>query len=170
MPLTATTLTTYKSDVLVETGSYTGDGIAHALAAGFTEVHSIEVVPQYYEACCKRFAGDQRVKLYLGTSEQHLPGILQQIDRPTTFWLDAHPISDETAIGPVVHEIQTILMHGRAIRYILVDDLRIFDRGGWRTTTQDILELFTDMPGRQATTERIDTHIAPGDILAVTFK
>jgi len=81
-----------RSDIktFIETGSFEGYGIQKALDAGFTEIYSCELMKKHYDSCMDRFSDNDNVSLYLGSSEDFLPEILEQVDQPFVLWLDAH--------------------------------------------------------------------------------
>tara|TARA_Y100000004_G_C8922934_1_gene416270 strand:+ start:69 stop:578 length:510 start_codon:yes stop_codon:yes gene_type:complete len=78
------------SKIFIETGSFTGVGIQKALDAGFTEIYSCELMKKHYDSCMDRFSDNDNVSLYLGSSEDFLPEILEKVDQPFVLWLDAH--------------------------------------------------------------------------------
>lgn len=116
--------------IFIETGSFIGDGIQQALDAGFQEVHSIELFPQFYELCSERFAGDPRVHMHLGDSADMLKVVLAGIQEPVTFWLDGHYSGEGTAMGknstPIFAELAAIAEHPIKTHTILIDDVRLF--------------------------------------------
>lgn len=80
------------TDVFIETGTFRGDSLMNAVAAGFRQLDSIECCERLYQAARRRFADYAHVSLHLGSSG----GILPKITDPelaTTFWLDAHSVS-----------------------------------------------------------------------------
>ena len=88
--------------VFVETGSYTGGGIATALDAGFKRVLSIEIQPSYHQMCKKKFNERKEVELILGDSALKLGEVIKGIDEPITFWLDGQPLEEQT----IVHQLE----------------------------------------------------------------
>lgn len=133
------------SSVFIETGSYLGDGIAQALAEGYSEVHSVELSPSYYEHCRRRFKLDPRVHLYLGDSSEVLPMILAGLGGSAVIWLDGHFSGGDTAWKdsntPVLRELAAILDTRRSNHVIMIDDIRccgteVFDF----LTKDDLLE------------------------------
>jgi hypothetical protein len=76
--------------IFIETGSADGDGIHCALKAGFEKIYSIELNPDLFENCKKRFYNYDNVHLICGSSEIELPKILDTINEPFILWLDAH--------------------------------------------------------------------------------
>lgn len=76
--------------VFVETGTCDGKGVELAYQAGFQEIHSIELSEPLYQMAVDRVGKLSGVHLYLGDSAKVLPGILEKINTPCTFFLDAH--------------------------------------------------------------------------------
>lgn len=123
----------YKHRYFVETGSYDGGGIALAVDAGFQEIHSIELAERYYKECMDRFAKHPNIHLWLGDSGKMLTQVIEKIDEPITFWLDAHWSDGATARGdsntPILKELEAIQRHPVKTHTILIDDVRQF--GKW---------------------------------------
>jgi hypothetical protein len=127
MPLHADTLGKYrKGDTFVETGTFIGDGIRKALAAGFKRVVSIEVQPTIAEKAKAAFASDPRVEIITGDSKLVLPEVIKTITGAATFWLDAHWLDGyeqaETRC-PLYDELQAIKGHACKSHAILIDDM-----------------------------------------------
>lgn len=76
----------------VETGTFSGDTVEYALSLDcFDKVFSVEIEPEIYQFTSQRFAGNDKVSLFLGNSYDVLEKeILPQLDAPAFFWLDAH--------------------------------------------------------------------------------
>jgi hypothetical protein len=132
MPANAEIFAKYRNRVFVETGSYVGDGIRAALAAGFEVVHSIELSPKYHAMCQRKFKDDPRVVLHFGDSTKVLPEILKGLTERATFWLDGHWSCDDTALGekatPLMEELEAIASHAIKDHVILIDDMRCWKR------------------------------------------
>ncbi len=120
----------FPNPIFIETGSFFGEGIQNALDAGFNQIHSIELAPYYYQLCCERFKDVPEVHLWLGDSSEVLQNILDNLDEPATFWLDAHYSAGNTAIGkthsPILKELAIIAKHPIKNHTILIDDVRQF--------------------------------------------
>lgn len=116
--------------IFIETGSADGSGIQKALAAGFSEIYSIELLPNWYEHCCLIFENQPNVHLFLGNSTTGLKKILSKVKKRATFWLDAHFCGQNSAIGdthsPILEELQAISTHPIKDHTILIDDVRLF--------------------------------------------
>lgn len=119
-----------RGDILVETGSYGGDGIQAALDAGFARVLSVELCPHLHARCLHRFARNSRVHLFLGDSSRTLWRMIRTVRGPMTFWLDGHWSGGGTARGnesyPILKELAVIASHRRNDHSILIDDGRKF--------------------------------------------
>lgn len=129
-------LAKYLNPIFVETGTYKGDGIAKALAAGFEKIYSIEVAREFYDKALKRFQVEidsGRVEIILGDSLSCLSNVISKIDRNITFWLDAH--TQEGNKGdkpcPLYEELDAIASHKIKTHTLLIDDLRLFQGKGW---------------------------------------
>lgn len=110
----------------VETGTFGGYGIDKALAAGFAYVKSIDIDPGHINFCKQRFANIDNVELILGDSSKALWKMINTIDEPITFWLDAHifpPRKDDGKNTPILEELDQIARHPIKTHTILIDDL-----------------------------------------------
>ena len=136
----------YLNPIFFETGSYDGNGIKHALEYGFETIISIELHPAWFEQCRLKYGGNN-VELYLGDSEDLMPLILKTIDRPCTFWLDAHYSGEGTGNGkhsvPILQELDFIKAHSEQtgiIHTILIDDIRYFRKGWDNVKLQNLID------------------------------
>lgn len=127
MPSSKEIFERYLNPVFIETGSHIGDGIQQALNAGFQKVFSIELVPEYYQRCIKRFQGNEKVKIFEGASIYHLPRILHGMQEKCTFWLDSHNFSPENPQSMIIEELAIIATHFRKNHTILIDDNRLIE-------------------------------------------
>jgi hypothetical protein len=118
----------YRLRTFVETGTYTGEMIA-AVRREFDRVISIELDPTLHEAACRRFAGDERVRLLRGDSGQLLPVVLRDLHEPAMFWLDGHYMGAGTGRGavdsPLADELRALLAHPVRGHVVLIDDARL---------------------------------------------
>ena len=117
--------------IFIETGTFAGYGVKKALEAGFEKIYSIEIDLKKYKNCVKIFKNYSNVFLYHGDSSIVLKEILDNIDEPCTFWLDAHYCADGATRGklftPIKEELDIIQNHSRN-NVILIDDIRVFGR------------------------------------------
>ena len=151
----------YINPVFVETGTHYGLGIKQALAEGFKKVFSIELDVQLCARAIKMFENNPDVNILYGDSGVKLKEVLDQVNGPVTFWLDAH-YGD--TISPLLKELEVIKSHKIKTHTILIDDLRDWkvDKIGFDTNVlkEKILEINA---AYKFTFE--DGHI-PNDILA----
>jgi hypothetical protein len=130
MPASVEFFKQFTGRYFVETGTYQGQGVEMALAAGFSVIHSVELSPMLQNRNRRKFARNPNVHLYQGESAEHLDTILKVIDAPAVFWLDAHYSGGDTAKGPETSplrkELELIRRHPVKGHTILVDDRRHF--------------------------------------------
>jgi len=119
------------NNIFLETGSYLGRGIQHALDAGFKRIISIEITPKYYDICTERFADNPEVEIVLGDSSKLIGKVLSTIDEPCTLWLDGHFCDATTLHGdklcPLLDELDVIKLHPIKTHTILIDDRRCWN-------------------------------------------
>lgn len=138
MALTKQILEKYKKeiDIFIETGSYQGDGISKALAAGFAQIYSIEFYDDRYKFCRDKFADQKNVSILQGNSPDVLSILLPTIKNRALFWLDAHydAYTPESAHPkpliesfPLLQELEIIKKHTVKNHTILIDDRRGFN-------------------------------------------
>jgi hypothetical protein len=113
----------------VETGTFTGEMVA-AMRPYFERLISIEMAPAIHDAAVRRFAGDERVQLWLGDSGSILPRVLAALEHPALVWLDGHYMGSGTARAdldsPVQAELTSLLRHAIRGHLVLIDDARLF--------------------------------------------
>lgn len=120
----------------IETGTANGEGIMTAIEAEFENIISIEVNSDVFVKACNRFIENENVILMLGDSGVVLPDVIKRIDKPITFWLDAHWSTGECDLGPsvdkcpILRDIAAIGEHSIKNHTILIDDIRYFRAGG----------------------------------------
>jgi len=129
MPATKDFFLRFPNPMLIETGTFKGDGIEAALSAGFSFVVSIELDDELYRQAATRFAANPRVRIFHGSSDHFLWHIISDLNCPVTFWLDAHYSGKGTAKGdkfsPVFEELRQIGQHPIKSHTILIDDRRL---------------------------------------------
>jgi predicted O-methyltransferase YrrM len=124
--------------ILVETGTYTGE-TAWAFRREFDRIETIELEPSLARLARMRFARTPSVRVHEGDSASVLPEILESLDRPALFWLDAHPCTDRSATDapvPLVAELAAIAAHPVDGHVVLVDDMRLMGREGFPAVEQ----------------------------------
>ena len=114
---------------LIETGTRRGDTLA-ALYGKFDALHSIELLPDVYEAAHQRFRASPKIHLYLGDSAVLLAQLIAELRQPALFWIDAHsppgqPRPGET-VTPILIELEHIFAAPFLGHVIIVDDAHLF--------------------------------------------
>ena len=116
-------------EAFVETGTYWGQTTAR-LAPYFKLLHTIELDPELYKLASRRFASDPKIHVHFGDSGSELPRILEALDGPVLFWLDAHRAGSMSSGGdyvPIFAELDAIARHKRANDHVIVvDDAQYF--------------------------------------------
>jgi hypothetical protein len=121
--------------VLVETGTYMGE-TAWALRRDFDRIETIELEPTLARLARIRFGSNGRVHVHEGDSATVLPKILDALDEPALFWLDAHPGTDRSARDgpiPLGAELAAIAGHSVTGHVVLIDDLQYAGKPGFPT-------------------------------------
>lgn len=119
----------FKYNIFIETGTFRGHTI-EALKNDFKTLYTIELSQQLYEDAVKKFAPDEKVKLFQGNSSDVLPQIMETIDEPAIFWLDGHYSGGDTAKAdlntPIFKELECIFNAKYFPHVLLIDDARDF--------------------------------------------
>lgn len=140
-----------ESSILIESGSYLGNGIQIALDCGYQHVYSVELAQHYYELCQNRFSDKKdKVHLYIGDSGNKFQDILASIDSQVVFWLDGHYSGGDTAKGiensPLLRELDTISKHHIKNHTMLIDDIRQFSTEDFDyLTLADVMKRILDI-------------------------
>ncbi len=115
--------------ILVETGTLYGD-MVEAMKEVFERIYSIELDNQLYEEAKKRFKAAKHIELICGDSGVEMINLMDKIDEPALFWLDAHYSGGVTAKGendtPIYNELSNILNAPDRGHVIIIDDARSF--------------------------------------------
>jgi hypothetical protein len=120
--------------IFFETGTYMGDSVQDAIDLGFETIISVEIEPHFFDESYKRFmpldiwgprpTETPELYLYKGDSSTMMPELLQKVNRPALFWLDAHRNGYES---PIKHEIEHILNHEIDNHTVIIDDLEFVE-------------------------------------------
>lgn len=164
----------YSNPYFFETGTADGCGVELALKSGFEKVFSVEIKPDLYEqnvARFKKYIDQGRVILLLGDSLKLLERTLLEIDKPTTFWLDAH--HDSGIQGekrcPLYEELEAIRGHSINTHTILIDDRRMFGKWWGEGITEESIRERIKLINQDYKIVYED-GIAPDDIIAAKAK
>lgn len=157
----------------VETGTYLGDTVQLAIDANFQHIHSTELDNDLCVAAAKLFEDKPQVNIWHGDSVDTLKDILNCIDGPATFWLDAHASGHlpggKSGGSPVLDELRVIATHPCKEHTIFIDDRRLFGSNEWSgVKEQDALDILKTI-NPMYNFYYLNGHI-PGDILCATVK
>lgn len=126
-------------DILIETGTYQG-AMIRATYSKFKAIYSIELSPELHQQAKQKFAHLHHIHLFQGDSATELGNLIQRIDLPCLFWLDAHYSGGITARGledtPIMAEMKHILNHPIKKHVVLIDDARCFDGSSYPQINQ----------------------------------
>ena len=141
MPASVELFKRYLNPAFIETGTYLGEGVKHALAAGFLTIRSVELSEKLFADNVRRFAQQPAVKIFQGSSEEQLWNMIEDVRQPMTLWLDAHYSAGITAKGsensPILKELRIIGRHPIKTHTILIDDRRQVGTADFDFITED---------------------------------
>jgi hypothetical protein len=149
--LTTNLLNKHLNRIFVETGTQFGYGIDVALKCEFEKIYSVDIDSKYHAHCMDKFkeqVESNKIELYIGDSAKMLKDILEKIDEPVTFWLDAHGGGGVFggSVCPVLKELEQIAAHRINSHTILIDDRRMFGKiWGIGLKEEDIITLLKDI-------------------------
>ncbi len=137
--------------LLIETGTYHADTL-YALRNEFEELHSVELSDDYYSLSRFRLSGYPHIHLHHGDSAIVLPRIVEALQRPALFWLDAHygiyrdhGAAEGVTYAPVLQELGHIFSKGGAVRHcVAIDDAHYFGSDKNYPTIDEVEKFFTD--------------------------
>lgn len=116
-------------ETFVETGTYLGQTATY-MSSVFKKCHTIELSKDFYDAAEETLGRHENVSRHHGDSADVLPAVLDQVDGPAIFWLDAHYSAGVTAGNkrrtPILPELEAIFAHRIEDHVILIDDAREF--------------------------------------------
>jgi hypothetical protein len=129
------------SDILIETGTYVGDGVERAFNSGYKKVYSCDVNSEYVSNAKEKFK-DKDFVVELNPSEIALKKFLSEIDQRCVIFLDGHAMPydvndpnrgfgadtlDKNALtSPLAEELKIIKEHHIKDHIILIDDFHCF--------------------------------------------
>ena len=154
----------FRLTTLVETGTYYGEMIA-AVTSRFQRVYSIELDPSLAQRAQRRFRSNSRIEIMQGDSQSAVPQLLQRIEGPCLWWLDAGycgwigQVGNPNRLGS---ELNSILSDRRYPHVILMDDADgVNGEGGSPTLDQLVSAIQSDFPNRQVEVARNIIRITP---------
>lgn len=135
MSLKKEILDKYKNNIstFIETGTHMGGSIQLAINSGFNKIYSIDISTKYKKYCddsYKNYIDNKQVELLYGDTIDILPTLLNNINEPILFWLDAHYDGNSDICGkficPLFEELKLIKNSKLNNHIILIDDIRMF--------------------------------------------
>jgi len=120
------------TETWVETGTYQGETTAF-LAQTAKKVYTVEPSTELAKNARKRLRGFHNVTILEGKSEDLLSEIIERVDGPLSFWLDAHYSGGTTFKGtagtPIREELALIQKHILRLDRltVLIDDMHSFE-------------------------------------------
>jgi hypothetical protein len=119
----------HRLSVFIETGSYLGH-TAEFMAPYVARCVTLELDSVLHKEAKARLAHLENVEALQGDSADVLASVLQTVDTPALFWLDAHYSGGRTAKGnlnsPIEAELTTVFDHPVKRHVIAIDDARAF--------------------------------------------
>ena len=164
MPIHKETLEAFLNPIFVETGTYRGAGIQLANELGFERIYSVDIDPGRVKGVLKANAGNKHIHIEAMDSPDFLKKIMPELDKPTTFWLDAHPPGYDLNRDncPVWDELDII--RNCPVPYIVLID----DMVGFKKEARDDLIAVAQGLGDDMEVIRVVGHLPrTADILAI---
>lgn len=123
-------------DVFIETGTYLGQTVDMILSFDkYKKIYTIELNGKLYSDAIIKYAEEKRVECLQGDSAERLTKIVKKLNKPATFWLDAHasgPLAGGKSGGsPVLDELDIIASSKIKDHTIIIDDCRLFGSEEW---------------------------------------
>lgn len=138
MPLNFNPKLKQDTDTFIETGTYKGNTL-DKIKDNYKSIHTIEIVEEFYNNTKHKFKDFSNIHFHLGDSSKTLKILLEGIDEPVTFWLDAHyqgGIQPNSTKKPLIDELNVIKGHEINTHMIMIDDVRAFHVYG--TTVKEV--------------------------------
>lgn len=136
----------FPKDYFIETGTYLGE--TTMLAANvFENVFSIEASPKLFLRAAQRLRTVRRPHFLLGDTRHVLPLLIEAINGPIVFYLDAHwfkqtdePVTKRFGF-PLFDELDIIVEKQKDECIIIVDDVHAFGQAkyGWSEVTEETI-------------------------------
>ncbi len=127
----------------VETGTLNGNGVRNAMIGNaFGEYHTLEVSPYLYQEAKKSLRQFPNVLCHIGNSAHVLQTVIKRMNKPITFWLDAHvfpPVEGKQNCF-LLEELEAIKSHPIKEHTILIDDIHCCGHDSFDYITLDQLK------------------------------
>lgn len=117
-------------NIFIETGTNKGETIFN-LEKYFNKLYTIELKENLYNLCKNKYNGN-KINFICGDSIIELKNLLPTINENTIFFLDAHYMTGNSAIGikecPLIEEIEYINTYMIKKSIVIIDDYRLFGK------------------------------------------
>ncbi len=135
MPVTPPILRRYRAgnNLFIGTGTYAGDGVKEALAAGFKQVITMDVRDSQVRWARDHYKDDP-VEVWHGSPHAVLSKLLPTIKERATFWLDAHWSG---VVSFILDELEAITTMRDDSPTILIDNLQRYRQLTYRTMDRE---------------------------------
>lgn len=115
--------------VFIETGTLKAE-TAVKMCAVFDICHTIEGSKELYDEAQKNYGGS-RIHFHYGSSPEKLKVVIQDLDEPAVFFLDAHAYKSNLNIytqdpAPLLRELEVLKDRKDYMDIIIIDDYRCF--------------------------------------------
>jgi len=127
--------------ILLETGTYLGEGVYLTLSANYFEkIYSIEIANEYYLLNKRQFENNPIVNILEGDSATVIKDLIETDlleKNPILFYLDAHFSGGRTGGKdldngcPLLRELEAIASRGIDGDIIVIDDMRLMGKAQW---------------------------------------
>lgn len=168
MPINFNPIEKQKTSIFVETGTYKGNTL-NKIKDIYTDIHTIEIVEEFYKNAKNKFKDYKNIKFHLGDSSVILKRLLDLIDEPVTFWLDAHYQGGKqpnSTKKPLLDELNIIKNHKIKKHMIMIDDVRLFNVYG--TTVDEVKRKLLEINPDYII--EFDTGVQENDVLIARVK
>ena len=120
----------YNLNIFIETGTFNGGTVESMMKYDFDKIYSIELDLNLFNKAKKKFESYDHIEIIHGDSGKELRNIMEKINKPSLFWLDAHYSGGITAKGekdtPIYEELNCIFDYDDFGHVIIIDDARMF--------------------------------------------
>ena len=126
-----------------------------AIVSGYKKIFTIEIQTYLFDMVktnliFKKHIDSGLLKTYNGSSINILETILEQVDEPSTFWLDGHLHINSYGVehdSPIIEELKIIKNHKIKNHTILIDDMRVIRDSSWGRgyLEQEVIKLLTEI-------------------------
>ena len=135
----------YLNPYFLETGTSDASGVDLVLQYPFEKIISIEINQTLQEQNKTRLnyhIQTNRLELITGDSLLCLQALIKKLDKPTTFWLDAHVDHGPKGVKPcpLYEELDAIQQSSIKTHTILIDDLRMLGTHWGTGLSLDVLK------------------------------